>query len=422
MVLADEANPEMLSSSPQPKAKTLHEEALKILDPSQKKLSSLEMQRISGVVEDCISEVEMVATLPAVLARLDSLSSRLDKELIGALREHILLGERLERLEGLKLGSGGGQEKETGEARESDRTQLERDIQSSLRDVLRLFRAHPAAIHVLSAEVNMEGIVSKDMQCLIRGLRDLHGVLLERLLTSPSEELERSHYMQEVSTRHGSNMELIASLEKEVASAIKDRDTEISKKNDVIKKLKSSLHQMEKCSEDLVLRMQQDADKQSQSDTKTSEGKQTCMKKEITQLTIQLNNLILENREAEAALRKKKYKVETEIENWIQKYDADMGEKQAELEETAAAYEEEKLELTELEEAYAVLELEYSQIQEEHWLAEERIKEERRELEYKTGAAVLIQAWWRGYCVRKAMKSKNKKSKKSKKGKGKKGK
>lgn len=90
----------------------------------------------------------------------------------------------------------------------------------------------------------------------------------------------------------------------------------------------------------------------------------------------------------------------------------------------ATIYEEEKEELRQLQEAYAVLEVEYSQIQEEHLLAEERMQEEERDLEFNTRAAVIIQAWWRGFRVRKSMKGKSKKTKgkKGKKGKAKKGK
>ncbi|KAM3838145.1 dynein regulatory complex protein 10-like [Diretmus argenteus] len=419
-VLAEDANRQMLSSSPQQKTKTLQGNALKIFEPSRKKKLSSEAQRISGVLENLIRQVEIVTMLPVVLAHLDSLSSDMDKELSRTLREHRLLEERLESLDGLKQGSDGRQEGETGEARERERAQLERDIQSSMRNVLRLFRAYPDA--ALRAGVDMEVGVSENMQCLVGGLKRFHGLVLERLLTSQDEEQQRSLYIQEVSSRHGNNMDLIASLETEVAAAIKHRDTEISKKNDVIKKLNSSLHQMEKMSENFILRTQQDADKQSQSAVKTSEAKQTRMQHKIDQLNIQLSNLILENQKEEKVLRENNFKRETEIENWIQKYDTDMEEKQVELEEMEKAYEEEKEELRKLEEAYAVLEPEYSQVQEERQLAEEEMKEERRELKLKTSAAILIQAWWRGYCVRKAMKGMKGKSKKGKKGKGKKGK
>ncbi|XP_020345727.1 dynein regulatory complex protein 10 isoform X1 [Oncorhynchus kisutch] len=412
----EDVSPQMMCSSPQPspqpRAKVLREDLLKILDPSRKKLSSLETQRIAGVLEDCIARVETVALLPAVLSRLGGLSVGLELE--GALQEHQHLGERL---------GGLGQKLVEGEAGERMRAELERAIPSSLRNVLRLLRAHPAATRALRSEAEVGGQgVSEGVRGLVGGLQELRGVLLEKLLTSPSEERQRTRYMQEVSLRHGNNMELVATLEMEVAAAIKDRDAETSKKNEVIRKLKSSLHQMEKISEDFVLRTQQDADKQNQSDAKTSEGRRARMQQEANQLRVQLNNLISENREVETSLRKKKYKVETEIENWIQKYDADMGEKQFELEDMTRAYEEEKEELRELEEAYAVLEQEFSQIQEERRLAEERREEEQKELEKKSRASTIIQAYWRGHRVRKAMRGKGKKGSKGKKGKGKKGK
>ncbi|XP_010894647.2 dynein regulatory complex protein 10 [Esox lucius] len=411
-----DVTPLMCSSaqpSPQPQARPL----LKILDPSQKKLASLETQRIAGVLDNCIAKVEMVAMLPAVLERLGGLSFELGVELEGALQEHKCLGQRLGGL-GQKL-----VKEEEGEAGERGREELKRAIQSSLRNILRLLTAHAAAAHALrsEAEVGVQD-VGEGVQGLITGLQELRGVLLEKLLTSLAEEHERTRYMQELSLCHGNNMELVATLETEVTAAIKDRDAEIFKENEVVRKLKDSLEQMKTISEDFVLRTQQDADKQRQSDAKTSEGKRICLLQEANQLRLQLNNLIAENHQGEIALRKKKYKVETEIENWIQKYDADMGEKQRELEELTEVYKEEKEELRELEEAYAVLEQEFSQVQEERHADEARREEEQKELVRRSHATTVIQAFWRGHRIRKSMRGKGKKGSKGKKGKGKKGK
>lgn len=80
--------------------------------------------------------------------------------------------------------------------------------------------------------------------------------------------------------------------------------------------------------------------------------------------------------------------------------------------------EREEGELRELEKPYAVLEAAFNQIQERRRLAEEKRKEDMRELELKTKAVIFAQAWWRGYSTRQALKSKTK-SKKAKKGKGK---
>uniref|UniRef100_A0A8C1Z2M3 Dynein regulatory complex protein 10 n=1 Tax=Cyprinus carpio TaxID=7962 RepID=A0A8C1Z2M3_CYPCA len=162
--------------------------------------------------------------------------------------------------------------------------------------------------------------------------------------------------------------------------------------------LRNSLHQMEKCLEDFIVRTQQDAEKQSQSDTKTSEGKRARLQQEASQLSAQLNNVTAEDRERELALQKKKYKEETEIENWIQKYDTEIGEKQVDINLTFTY-------LRVLEEHSAVLDLEYSQIMEERQEAQKQREQQEREREMQSQAATVIQAHWRGFCVRKAMKA-----------------
>ncbi|XP_036435933.1 dynein regulatory complex protein 10 [Colossoma macropomum] len=382
--------------------------SLKIIDPSRKKLVSPEPQRIIGVLDECIHKMKLVALLPSELTHPESLSVSLGEKTVRSLTEHLRVVKKH-----------GALNVDTEETEQEATTKV---VQNSLLNLLRLLRACPTA----EAGLKRAGPITEDRKGvheLVAGLQELRAVVLERLLTTASEERERSRHIQEVSMRHRSNLEVVGTLEKEVAAAIKDRDEEISKQNEAIRRLKGSVYQMEKTSEDFVARTQQEAQRQNESDQKTSEGKQTHLQQEANQLRVQLNNLITEHKEAELALRKKKYKLETEIENWIQKYDTDMGEKQTELEEMTVIYEEEKAELRDLQEHYAVLELEYSQIMEERRIAQEQREEEEKEREVKSQAAVIIQAFWRGYCVRKVMKAKTKsKSKKAKKGKGKKGK
>ncbi|XP_066545888.1 dynein regulatory complex protein 10 [Amia ocellicauda] len=399
------------SPGPQTRTKPIRD-SLRILDPACKKLSSLETQRIAGVLEDCIRKMEVVALLPSVLSNLDRLSVGLGTELVGALREHWCLGERLTAV--LERRGEEGEEN-------SQLASLELALGSSFRSILRLLRAHPSTYQTLKGQMGPSDGDQGLARCVAQRLSELQGLLFEKLLTSPGEEQERRRYIQEVSLRHRNNLEIISTLEKELAAAIQDRDTEINKKNEVIRKLKSSLHQMERISEDFLKRTRQEAEKQCKSDCNASESRRARMQQEMVQLHSQLNALIAENRTMELALRKRKYKVETEIENWIQKYDADMGEKQAELEELEAVFAEEAEELGELERRFTVLEQEHSQIVEERRVARERREEEERQLVLMTRAAVLIQAFWKGYKVRKLMKGK-KKGKKGKKGKGKKGK
>ncbi|MGH0142340.1 UNVERIFIED_CONTAM: hypothetical protein FKN15_039235 [Acipenser sinensis] len=385
------------SHTPQPRTRAA-KDSLKILDPASKKLSCLEAQRIASVLEECIRKAELSTLLLYCLHSLDRFGVVLGAELTGALQEHRRLGDNLQTL------------LERQEPRWGEMGALQQAIRSSLRNVLRLFQANPVACQTLRAEKGKRDPAGQE---LVRGLTELRGIIFDKLLTGPAEDRERARYVQEVALQHHKNMVVVSALEADVETAILDRDTEISKKNEMIRQLKSSLHQTERLSDDFLKKTQQESDKQLQSDQKASEVKCGKLQQEITQLRSQLNNLITENCEISARplpgvkkkrkeklMQKRKYKVETEIENWIQKYDADMGEKQVELEQLHAVYTEEQGELKELEEHFAVLDQEYSQIMEERRLAREKKEQEERELVLMIRAATRIQALWKGYKVR----------------------
>ncbi|XP_022607768.1 IQ domain-containing protein D [Seriola dumerili] len=383
-------------------AKTQSEDALKNRDLSQKKQLSFEAQRISKVLENCISQIEIVAALPAIF-HLNSASSVVDEELSRALHRHQLLDERLQTLEGLKQESEG----ENGEARERARAQLETDIKNSVRDLLRFFRAHPDAIFGL----RRRGMEVGESECkLIRGLKMFHSLMVVKLLTSLEEELQLVLRKPECpSPAH--NMEHMVLVEEEVATAKKEIDSKISQRKVKIEIMQHSLQGINTLEADMSAKQHQPLIKISK--------KQASMKQEIDQLNIQLNNLILENRQAERVLQEKYEKVETEIEYLLQKFDNEMEENSADLKLNEIDYEREEEELRRLEKPFSVLEEECKQIQEKRRLAEEKRQQEMRELELKTKAAVFAQAWWRGYSTRKALKNKSK-STKAKKGKGKK--
>ncbi|CAI9598575.1 unnamed protein product [Staurois parvus] len=409
-------------------------DSMKMLEPGRKKLSSVETQRVVAVLDETIKNLEHVSLFQHAIENLERYSIVFGSELMGALREHhrlqVNMQRQLSHLSKESTEEKGMQGLLWGKTNMVDRAHmnfltLRQGVQSSVRNILRWFLANPTASKALRSEGQIR---DQAFQKLIQSLSELRGFLFEMLLTSPLEQKERIHFLQEITVRDHKNREALSALEEELNAAIFDRDTEIAKQNEVIRQLKISLHQLEKISESQVRRTVQEAEKQQKSDHRASEGKCTKLQQDLQQLRSQLNGAIAENREVELSLRKKKYKVETEIENWIQKYDADMGEKQTELEEIESVYEEEKVQLAELKENLSVFEVEYVQIMEERHQAQLKKEAEEKDLANRNHAATIIQAHWKGYQVRKAMKSKKKKKKKGKgkgasgKGKGKKGK
>ncbi|XP_053474093.1 dynein regulatory complex protein 10 [Ictalurus furcatus] len=377
---------------------------------SKKKLMSLEAQRIINVLDECVHKIDVVSLLPRELVRPESVFQELGNTAVESLGEHLRLSEEFRSL----------QDTDTG----NDESMV-RAVQDSLRNFLRHVRPHEEVEPAKAAIRGAGPIIEEDqkvVQELGAGLQGFRDMLMERLMTTPQEEQERRRHGQEVKERQQRNVELLRTLEQEMRVATEHRDTVITTKDGEIRHMQDSLHQMERAWEEFVQQVQKKAEQQHQSDLKNSELKRPQLQEEANQLQAQFNRLITQHREREAMLRKKNNKLETEIENWIQKYDVEMEEKQAKLERLTQTYAEEQAELRELQEHFAVLELEYTQIVEERRRERERKEEEERERQVKSRAAVVIQALWRGWRVRQAMKKKAKSSKGKKQHKGKKGK
>ncbi|XP_041979274.1 dynein regulatory complex protein 10-like isoform X2 [Aricia agestis] len=127
-------------------------------------------------------------------------------------------------------------------------------------------------------------------------------------------------------------------------------------------------------------------------------------------------NLLKTNLTEEKNLRMRRFKVETQLLSWLQKYDIEMSEKQVELDDFTEKYDEEMQKCEDLEEKIAEQDIEYIP------LMEEREKEYHQEMTEKMNkfllehAARVIQAAWRQVLASRAEKKRaGRKGKKKKK-------
>ncbi|XP_029019094.1 dynein regulatory complex protein 10 [Betta splendens] len=383
------------------------EDALNPHEGSQQKLFSVEVRRISNILENCIRQVEIAASLSAI-SHINT-SNVMDKRLSKALQEHQSLHKRLEGLH-VKQESGGEQEEDDETAKRASH-QIERNIKNNVRDILRLLRSRSDAMSGLREVLEIE--LGENERKLIAGLKVFNRQMVERLLRSPDEELQLDLYKQ-ASPSPALSLEGLVSKEEKVGAAMKQADSLIQEIETEIKHLKGSLRDNDPQGAD-VSRL---TDKQGSPRVSMSK-KQAGLQQEIHQVKIQLSALALENRQTERVLQERNLKVENEIEYLLQDFDEKMEKKQANLELNEIEKERDEEELRRLEVPFTELKAEYDQVQEKRRLLEEKRKDELKTLELKTKAAIFAQAWWRGYSVRKALRNKGK-SKKSKKGKAKK--
>ncbi|KAM9470997.1 dynein regulatory complex protein 10-like isoform 1-T1 [Clarias gariepinus] len=371
----------------------------------RKKLATPEVRCIINVLDECLCKIAVSSILPCELVNPEGVSEELGDTAVESLRVHLRLAQEYCSL----------QDTDTSEDKS-----IAQEVQDSLRNFLRHVRPRIAIEPVETALQGAGPILQEDqkaVQALGAGLQEIREVLMEQLMTTPKEEWERRRLGQEAGDRQKRNAQLLHRVEQEVRAATEHRDDVISKKDEEIQNMKDSLHQIERECEEFEEQVHMKAEQQHQSDLKNSEAKRLHLQEEASQLQVQLNRLTAQHREREVALRQKNNKLETEIENWIQKYDAEMEGKQAKLEGLMQTYEQEQAELRQLQERFALLEMEHTQIMEERRRDQERREEEKRDRRKKTRAAIIIQRFWR---QRRAARKKKGKGKKGKKGKGKK--
>uniref|UniRef100_A0A8D1EJ19 Dynein regulatory complex protein 10 n=1 Tax=Sus scrofa TaxID=9823 RepID=A0A8D1EJ19_PIG len=287
----------------------------KPLTPSRTKLTTIETKRIMSVLDETIHKVELVTLLSNVASSSQSLEGMLGEDIMKAVREHVDLCQTLLdhvsylQEEEQRLQEEEGFEDEPWfrdlvfsiELQKSRLPPLRQQIRESTKNVLRLLLRNPQAASLL--QVQSLGR-SEEAQSFIDSLVELRGFLFEKLLTSPMEARDKTQFIQDITRRNRRNQEIIDTLENELAACMRNRDAEVEKENFVVQELKNHLHQVLKFSENSLLRTKQEAEKQQKADFRASQARVAKIQQEILLLRSQFHNLVMENREAEQALRK----------------------------------------------------------------------------------------------------------------------
>lgn len=141
---------------------------------SLKEELSPEAERMSRVLENCISQVKIALSLSAILEFYRK-SAVVDQDLSMILQAHQFLEEKLEKMEGQK-------KRQTIED-DIKMIQLKIDIKNSVRGVLRYFRNHSHVLSDCRADFPLE-VEEKEF---IRILELFHSHMVESLLSGPNE-------------------------------------------------------------------------------------------------------------------------------------------------------------------------------------------------------------------------------------------
>ncbi|CAH8494413.1 unnamed protein product [Heterobilharzia americana] len=249
---------------------------------------------------------------------------------------------------------------------------------------------------------------------LLEYLINLRTLLLTKLLTTPEDKKRRKKYIRELENRDQESQTKLNVLIKELDQQICKNNTEVRKIGYTVSKLKNEIDNLEKYLAERIKQVNTEEVKKMTEIKNQINEKEGNLKKEDKNQNQLLQKLIETNRCEEETLRATIYKMETDIETKISKYDQEMTILQDEYDKLEAEYTEEKSAYDELNERFQIINEEYQKIMEERRLQEEKRQREEQERRQMEQAVITIQAFWRSYKTRKLARGKRGGSRKGK--------
>ena len=262
-----------LQKSKSKESKQLKTDPLRVLDPGRKKLTTVESQRVLAVLDDSIKRIEVVTLLPYVTENLERFSAVLgaESELVTTIQEHVKIKDLYADTFNQLLELSNPEHLSTSHSQSSRRSISQKSVESqsrassrhssivasekntdleeterlvseeeeqlmktlqflkqqmgfSTRNILRLLSLNPAAVNAVRAERQSRDQESSN---LITYMNELRGFILERLLTTPLEEKEKTDYLTHITIRERKNSQIIKKLSTELQAAEEEKDAEV---------------------------------------------------------------------------------------------------------------------------------------------------------------------------------------------------
>ncbi|CAG2060538.1 unnamed protein product, partial [Timema podura] len=240
---------------------------------------------------------------------------------------------------------------------------------SNICSVVRLLYNKPS-VRTLAREDLLDKI-SDPAASFLDYMRQLRTCLVERLAVSPAQERAREQELRRVWRRNERTKADIETLRARLETQRRDISMQLIAKNMLINKHEAKIEQVnyrkdgykreqtqyDYCSEKrntvhtlhcCEWTKSNESERSMISSWRNSEFRQEMLRADVEASNNRLEAMLVEHLAQEKELRGKRFKAETQLESWLHKYDTDIGERQAEIEEITAEYEEEQQQMTTL--------------------------------------------------------------------------
>ncbi|KAF2902176.1 hypothetical protein ILUMI_04008 [Ignelater luminosus] len=249
-----------------------------------------------------------------------------------------------------------------------------------------------------------------DVTVLVHYLRDLREIMENKLTTTSQQERIRERKLR-ISWLRKNRMEenvdqykgLIEQQREKLGNVLQNKHDLIAKHLNKIEELKVTLREQ-------LRRRVLESEKAMVELSVESELRQEELGTQVKLVTQQYENLLTQNMAAEKKIRSRRIKIEAQLSNWLNKYDADIGERNAEFEAIDEKCEKEKAHMKKIQELFDEQEEEYLVLFEEKEEEDQQAWEEKAYLYLMNRSARKIQRCWKAYRQRKIERKMAKKS------------
>ena len=210
----------------------------KLFDSSKRKISSLDSQRIIGVLEDLIRKTEIITLLPFIIENIDRYSIMLGTDLCTSLQEYDKLQIAYSKACAYARRQARGTSSRPSSAKPnvaSDSEEVEdtlhvyqqrvkflsEGLSNVIKTIIRKFKLNPTAMETIKGE-NRER--ASEANTYIDELRKLQEMIFNKLVTGPVEEIEKHKLTVQMMTREKKAQSLIKKLEFELKQGKKSRE------------------------------------------------------------------------------------------------------------------------------------------------------------------------------------------------------
>jgi hypothetical protein len=296
---------------------TPHDDPLRILVPAQKKLNTIESQRVLAIINDTSRRLESALTIPSLVAVENHLAVALGSELMSLLQEYKDAISEFSTLQKTVEGSSSllacsfpsscssvkSTESESGllpvSSMEERRLHcLRNTIRHCVKSILRALSTNPSILQA----IHREKVLTHAK--LMEGFQGLCSVSNEMLLTTRTEEAKRKEHLQLVAARRLSMEESINKLEAELTVAQSQKDKEVSEKRSQINHLRGTIMSVATAAQDTARKIHSEAKKQQSQAETTHSTTKTKLEEEIGSVKKQLEDSVAKDKEREQETRK----------------------------------------------------------------------------------------------------------------------